>query len=93
MRMPGHRMYEISYLPEVVKKQIPKLSLPARTKIKKAIEKKLAIDPIAFGKPLRYSLKGLRRLRVENFRVIYKVDEEELKITIVKIAHRKEVYE
>lgn len=86
-------MYEVFYLPDVVKKQIPKLSLPVRTKIKKAIEKKLTIDPIAFGKPLRYSLKGLRRLRVESFRIIYKVNEDELKVIIVKIAHRKEIYE
>lgn len=86
-------MFKVFYLPEVVKKQIPKLSLPARNRIKKAIEKKLAIDPVAFGKPLQYSLKGLRRLRVDDYRIIYKIDENELKITIVKIAHRKEVYE
>ena len=55
--------------------------------------KKLAIDPIAFGKPLQYSLKGLRRLRVDDYRIIYKVAENETAITIVKIAHRKEIYE
>jgi mRNA interferase RelE/StbE len=86
-------MHEIHYLPEVVKKQIPKLSFPVKNRIKKAIEKKLAINPIAFGKPLRYSLKGLRSLRVDDYRVIYKVDESDTKVTIVKIAHRKEVYE
>ena len=86
-------MYKISYLPEVVKKQIPKLSLTVGNRIKKAIEKKLAIDPIAFGKPLKYSLKGLRRLRVDDYRIVYKVAENEMAITIVKIAHRKEIYE
>lgn len=86
-------MYKISYLPEVVKKQIPKLSLPVRNRIKKAVEKKLAIDPIAFGKPLKYSLKGLRRLRVDDYRIIYKVAENEMALIIVKIAHRKEIYE
>lgn len=86
-------MYQVSYLPEVVKKQIPKLSLPVKRRIKKAIEKKLAINPISFGKPLRHSLKGLRRLRVDDYRVIYKVDENHLKVIVVKIAHRKEVYE
>mgnify|MGYP002623967895 CR=1 FL=1 len=86
-------MHQITYLPEVVKKQIPKLTLPVKRRIKKAIEKKLAIDPIAFGKPLRYSLKGLRSLRVDDYRIIYKVDESDLKVIIVKIAHRKEVYE
>jgi mRNA interferase RelE/StbE len=86
-------MYEIFYLPEVVKKQIPKLALPVRTRIKKAIEKKLAINPISFGKPLRHSLKGLRRLRVDDYRVIYKINEDDSKVTIVKIAHRKEIYD
>jgi len=86
-------MYKISYLPEVIKKQIPKLSLPVKRRIKKAIEKKLVIDPIAYGKPLRYSLKGLRRLRVDDYRIIYKIDENDEEVVIVKIAHRKEIYD
>jgi len=86
-------MCNIDYLPEVVEKQIPRLTLPAKRKIKKAIEKKLMIDPVAYGKPLRFSLKGLRRLRVENYRVIYKIDAEKGLVIIVRIAHRKEVYE
>ena len=86
-------MFNIVYLPEVVDKQIPKLTLPVRRKIKKAIEKKLMIDPVAYGKPLRFSLKGLRRLRVENYRVIYKIDEDKGIVIVVRIAHRKEVYE
>ncbi len=86
-------MHKILYLPEVVNDQIPILPLPVRTRIKKAIEKKLALNPVAFGKPLRHSLRGLRRLRVDDYRVIYKVDENAESVTIVKIAHRKEVYE
>ena len=86
-------MFKIFYLPIVVKKQIPNLSLPVRNRIKKAIEKKIAINPVAFGKPLRHSLKGLRRLRVDDYRIIYKIHENVKKVTIVKIAHRKEVYE
>jgi len=86
-------MYKILYLPGVVRDQISGLSLPVRNRIKKAIEKKLAVNPIVFGKPLRHSLKGLRRLRVGDYRVIYKIDENEAKVVVVKIAHRKEVYE
>ena len=86
-------MFEITYLPEVVDKQIPKLTLPIKRKVKKAIEKKLMTNPVAFGKPLRFSLKGLRRLRVENYRVIYKIDDKEGVVIIVRIAHRKETYE
>lgn len=85
-------MYKILYLPDVIKAQIPKLSLPVRNRIKKAIEKKLAVNPIAFGKPLRHSLKGLRRLRVDDYRVIFKIKEDTDVVIIVKIANRKEVY-
>jgi len=85
--------FEVKYLPEVVKKQIPKLSLANRHRIQKAIEKKLSIDPIAYGRPLKYSLKGLRRLRVDDYRVIYKIDDIDHLVIIVKIGHRKEIYE
>lgn len=86
-------MFEILYLPEVTTEQIPKLSLPVKNRTKKAIEKKLSVNPIAFGKPLRYSLKGLRRLRFDDYRVIYKIDENEDIVIILKIAHRKEIYD
>lgn len=45
-----------------------------------------------FGKPLRYSLKGARRLRVGDYRVIYTIEPSDV-ILIVKIGHRREVYE
>jgi mRNA interferase RelE/StbE len=51
------------------------------------------IDPIHFGKPLRYSLSGLRSLWVGDYRIIYIVDQETLIVSIVSIAHRKDVYE
>ena len=86
-------MFEVLYSEEVAQKQIPKLSLPVKRKLKNAIEKKLKIDPVAYGKPLRYSLKGLRRLRVEDHRIVYKIDSEKRQVIIVKIGHRKEVYE
>ena len=82
-------MYEIQYLPEVVSDQIPNLSLPVRRRIKKAIEKKLAVNPIAFVKPLRHSLKGLRRLRVDDYRVIFRISEDNQKVLVVKIAGSK----
>ena len=61
-----------------------------KKRIKQAIEKRLIQDPVHFGKPLRYSLKGCRRMRVENYRVIFKLETKT--ILIVKIGHRKEIY-
>lgn len=64
-----------------------------RETIRKAIEKKLMIDPVAFGKPLRYSLKGHRRLRVGDCRIVYRIVEAKVLVLIVDVDHRKQVYE
>ncbi|MDH4466621.1 MAG: type II toxin-antitoxin system RelE/ParE family toxin [Bacteriovoracaceae bacterium] len=86
-------VYKITYLESVVKEDIKKLNSTEKQRIKKSIEEKLTLDPIGFGKPLQYSLKGCRRLRVGNWRVIYQIDSDENNVLIVKIGHRKDVYE
>jgi len=85
--------YQICYLEDVVRKHIPDLSSSARTLIKRAIEERLMVDPIRFGKPLRYSLKGHRRLRVSDYRVVYRIDVESSVVVVVAIKHRKDIYE
>ena len=76
-----------------IEEKLRGLSKPVREMIRKAIEKKLMVDPIAFGKPLRYSLKGYRRLRVGDYRVIYRIIENKVLVIIVDIDHRKEIYD
>jgi mRNA interferase RelE/StbE len=83
-------MYRIEYLESVIEDDISSLTKSEKLKIKKAIEEKLIHDPVRFGKPLQYSLKGCRRLRVGDYRVIYVIEKEV--VLIVKIGHRKEVY-
>lgn len=68
--------YQIQYLEEVIRKHIPQLPSSAKTLIKRAIEERLMIDPIGFGKPFRYSFKGHRRLRVSDYRIIYRIEPE-----------------
>ena len=83
--------YSIKFAEIVVKEQIPAIPIAHRKQIKRAIEERLTIDPIKFGKPLKYSLFGLRRLRVGDWRIIYRVTGTE--VEIVKIANRKDIYE
>lgn len=85
--------YHIRYLDDVVRKDIPVLPLSAKRLILCAIEERLMVDPVGFGKPLRYSLKGHRRLRVSDYRIVYRIDVESKIVTIVAIKHRKDVYE
>lgn len=84
--------WRIEYLESVVREDIPSLSATARGRIRKAIETKLGSNPVEFGKPLRYNFKGARRLRVGDHRVIYRIEPPDI-VLIVKIGHRREVYE
>lgn len=85
--------YQVIYLDDVVHKDIPALPTKIKALIKRAIEKRLMTDPISFGKPLRYSLKGHRRLRVNNYRIVYRIDIIKNIVTILAIKHRKDIYE
>ncbi len=82
-------MYKLRYSPQIPK-DIKKLSQSDAKAIKLAIEAKLTVDPIEFGKPLRYSLKGMRRLRVGSYRVVYNIIQDT--VYIEAISHRKAIY-
>jgi mRNA interferase RelE/StbE len=91
--MRGNKIYQIEYLNSVVKEDIPLLPKRIKTTIKKAIEERLMIDPIGFGKPLRYSLRGHRRLRIGDYRIVYRIDADESTVIIIATKHRKDIYE
>ena len=82
--------FEIFYHTKVVKEDIVALSLVWRDKIKFAREEKLTIPPDFFGKPLRRSLKGYRKLRVGDYRVVFRIDKN--KIYVLAIMHRSIIY-
>lgn len=56
--------YTVIYLPQV-KEDVAKLGRKPKDRIRKAIEDRLVKDPGAYGKPLKKTLKGYFRLRVE----------------------------
>lgn len=90
--MHGSKSYTIEYLLSVVEEDIPLLPKRIKSSIKKAIEERLMTDPIGFGKPLRYSLRGHRRLRVGDYRIVYRIDLDIKLVIIVTIKHRKDIY-
>ncbi|MCK4859526.1 MAG: type II toxin-antitoxin system mRNA interferase toxin, RelE/StbE family [Candidatus Omnitrophica bacterium] len=63
-------------------------------RILKDIHKKLTIAPFEQGKPLIGELKGYWRLRIGNYRAIYKIKRDAVKILVVKVGIRRdnEVY-
>lgn len=83
-------MYQISYHHKIPD-DLAKIALTDKKSIRNAIETKLQMDPKFFGKPLQFSLKNLRSLRVGNYRVVFQLTETE--IFVVLIEHRSKVYE
>ena len=51
----------------------------------------LGEQPLA-GSPLKGGLRGLRRQRVGDYRILYELLEDELVILVVRVAHRRESY-
>ncbi|OGW53005.1 MAG: addiction module antitoxin RelB [Nitrospirae bacterium RBG_13_43_8] len=82
--------FALRYHPDVRDVDIPKLNETLKKRIKKAIEERLSISPHQYGGPLRKTLKGYWKLRVGDYRVVYKVDGNE--VWIFAIINRKDVY-
>ena len=93
MTKPGSKPFSIEYLESVVEEDIPALPKAMRDRIRNAIEARLASDPVGLGKPLRYSFVGHRRLRVGDYRIVYRIDIKKSSVIIALIKHRKDVYE
>lgn len=81
--------WKIEYNNEAIK-NLEKIALSEKTKILKGIEN-LKDNP-DLGKQLVGPLKGLRSLRIGNFRIIYKKENQIITIVIIAIGHRKDVY-
>ena len=71
-------------------KSLRRVPTAERLRLIEAIDR-LATEPTAGG-VLKGEFRGLRRLRVGRYRIVYEVDEGELTILVVRIGHRKDVY-
>ena len=83
--------FEIIYHPDISRRDLPRISNDNKQKIKHSIEIKLTSAPEEFGEPLRRALKGYWKLRVGDYRVIYKMSGKI--VIILRIGHRREIYE
>lgn len=82
--------FEIIYSEDVVDIDIPLIDRSNRHTLRQAIEKKLVSNPTLYGKPLRGSLKNYYKLRVGDYRIIFRIEKRFVKI--FAIMHRKIVY-
>ena len=84
--------YKVVYLDQV-EKDLEKLDRSIAKKILNRIETYLVLHPKELGKPLKGEFEGYWRYRWGDYRVIYKISDREILILILRISHRKDVYE
>jgi mRNA-degrading endonuclease RelE of RelBE toxin-antitoxin system len=52
----------------------------------------LADAPDRVGRPLRFELVGKHSARRGDFRVVYEIDDDHHRVTVIAIDHRSDVY-
>ena len=80
----------ILYHPRVLTEDLPAVNRNLYARISRAIEHRLTTEPVYYGEPLRHRLKGFWKLRVGDYRIIFRVSDQT--VLIVAIGHRKDVY-
>jgi len=83
--------YHILYHHKVKEDDLPSIDKAIRKRIFRAIEARLMTEPGKYGAPLRKPLQGNWKLRVGDYRVVYKILKDE--IWILAILHRDKVYQ
>ena len=81
--------YNIHYK-KSTNKNFKGLSAKDKMLIKATIENKLTANPLEFSEKLKHSLKGYRKLRVGDYRIVFKIIDKDVIIALIK--HRSKVY-
>ena len=83
--------YTLRYHPRVTDEDRKHIAQAVWARIGRAVESRLVTAPERFGEPLAGSLRGYRKLRVGDYRVIFEVVGTEVRI--LAILHRRAAYE
>ena len=80
--------YKLVYHPKVKTNDISRLDNEIAKRIKTAIEQKLIVNPLKYGFFLHGSLQGYKKLRVGDWRIVYRIVGSTIRI--IAIGHRKD---
>ena len=83
---------KIEYTPKAGK-QFSKLDKLVQSRIKKYMSEIATLDdPRSRGKALTSKLAGLWRYRVGDYRLLCRIHDDKLVITVIELAHRSTIY-
>ena len=74
------------------KKELKSLDKTVQKRILRYMRERTISNPRNFGKSLSYDKIGLWRYRVENYRIICRIQDSLLVILVIAVSHRKQIY-
>ena len=83
--------YVLRYHPKVVEDDLPNIPTNMRERLSRSIKTRLTSAPERYGAPLRGSLRGYWKLRVGDYRAVFRVVGSE--VWILAVLHRSKVYD
>ncbi|MBL4760336.1 MAG: type II toxin-antitoxin system RelE/ParE family toxin [Mariprofundaceae bacterium] len=82
-----NQTWKVLYHPEV-DRDLRRIGKSRAKRAIKAIDEKLLTEPETFGASLRKDLAGLRKLRVGDVRIVYRVEKERIEVLVITIGKR-----
>ena len=83
-------MWQIKIHRLVYKEDFKKIPVNDQKRVIQVIHKKLSIDPETYGKPLSGEFAGYFRLRIEDYRAVYRIIKNEIVVLVIKVGIRKD---
>jgi mRNA interferase RelE/StbE len=78
---------------ERARKELRSLDYQVQKEILLYLRKRVSEDPRIFGRDLVGNRVGLRRYRVGDYRIICRLEDNNLVVLVVAVGHRKEIYD
>lgn len=75
------------------RKELRSLDTPIQNKILKYLRERVMNNPRSFGRELVGNKAGLWRYRIEDYRLICQLKNDQLVVLVVAVGHRKEIYD
>lgn len=74
-------------------KQLKKLDKFVQKKIMNYLRERVTDNPRSFGRELAGNKAGLWRYRMEDYRLICQLKNDQVVVLVVAVGHRKEIYD
>jgi mRNA interferase RelE/StbE len=83
-------MWHIKIHPLVIEEDFKGIPSHEQKTILQTIQKKLAADPQNCGRPLRGEFGGYWRLRIGDYRAVYRIVKEQIVVLVIKVGIRRD---